>query len=398
MANPEHLAILKRGWREWNRWREENPDIRPDLSDAYLTSAEVPSAHLRCMDLSNTDFRRVYFILRNLHGVNLAGANLDEARFDGADLEEANLTQASLVAANLNGANLSGAFLEKAKLRKADLRGTRFLGAHCEQIDLRGAMLTFSALVSANLKRARLGGANLYGTNLTSADLSNADLKQADLSSTVLVHSNFEKANIAGCRVYGISAWDIRASDSIQRDLIITPEGEPEITVDNLKVAQFIYLLLNNAEIRDVIDTVARKAILILGRFGEHKLVLDAIRKELRKFDYLPVLFDFKPPLTRNVRETVRTLAHLSRFIIADVTDPSSIPLELETIIPELRVPVQPLLLTTHKEFSMFQDLREAYHWVLATHQYTDIDDLLASLGDKVIAPAEQKARELEKR
>jgi hypothetical protein len=34
----------------------------------------------------------------------------------------------------------------------------------------------------------------------------------------------------------------------------------------------------------------------------------------------------------------------------------------------------------------------------LATHQYTDINDLLASLGDKVSAPAEQKAKELEKR
>jgi len=45
-----------------------------------------------------------------------------------------------------------------------------------------------------------------------------------------------------------------------------------------------------------------------------------------------------------------------------------------------------------------FVDLRKKYHWVLATHQYTDIGDLLASLGDKVIAPAEQKAKELEGR
>ena len=35
---------------------------------------------------------------------------------------------------------------------------------------------------------------------------------------------------------------------------------------------------------------------------------------------------------------------------------------------------------------------------LLATHQYTDINDLLSSLGDKVIAPAEQKTKELEKR
>jgi hypothetical protein len=66
--------------------------------------------------------------------------------------------------------------------------------------------------------------------------------------------------------------------------------------------------------------------------------------------------------------------------------------------VPDLDLPVHPLLLSRQQEFSMFVDLRKKYHWVLATHPYTDIKDLLASLGDKVIAPAEQKAKELEKR
>lgn len=35
---------------------------------------------------------------------------------------------------------------------------------------------------------------------------------------------------------------------------------------------------------------------------------------------------------------------------------------------------------------------------VLATHPYSNIAELLTSLGDKVIAPIEQKAKELEKR
>lgn len=110
------------------------------------------------------------------------------------------------------------------------------------------------------------------------------------------------------------------------------------------------------------------------------------------------MLFDFDKPATRNIAETVRTLAHLSRFVIADITDPKSIPLELQTIVPDLAVPVQPLLLRGKAEFSMFPEMRKKYHWVLATHQYSDIEDLLASLGDKVIEPAVQKARELEKR
>jgi hypothetical protein len=54
-------------------------------------------------------------------------------------------------------------------------------------------------------------------------------------------------------------------------DLVITPPNESPIQVDNLEVAQFIYLLLNNEKIRDVIDTIGKKAVLILGRFTPHR-------------------------------------------------------------------------------------------------------------------------------
>ena len=56
-----------------------------------------------------------------------------------------------------------------------------------------------------------------------------------------------------------------------QRNLVITPEHEPEITVDNIEVAQFIYLMLNNEKVREVIDTITSKAVLILGRFTEER-------------------------------------------------------------------------------------------------------------------------------
>ncbi len=31
MANPEHLAILKQGVEQWNKWKKEHPDVLPDL-------------------------------------------------------------------------------------------------------------------------------------------------------------------------------------------------------------------------------------------------------------------------------------------------------------------------------------------------------------------------------
>jgi len=36
MANPEHLEILKQGVEVWNRWREENPQVQPELRDVNL--------------------------------------------------------------------------------------------------------------------------------------------------------------------------------------------------------------------------------------------------------------------------------------------------------------------------------------------------------------------------
>jgi hypothetical protein len=205
------------------------------------------------------------------------------------------------------------------------------------------------------------------------------------------VSTDLTGADLTGCRIYGVSAWGLKLQGATQRDLVITRGDEPEITVDNIEVAQFIYLLHHNEKIRDVIDTVTSKAVLILGRFtDERKAVLDALREELRKRDYLPILFDFAVPSTRDITETVSLLARMARFIIADLTDPSSIPKELEAIVPGLAVPVQPLLEGSARPYAMFKDYWK-YEWVLPVYRYEGLEPLLAALAAKVIAPAEAK-------
>lgn len=101
--------------------------------------------------------------------------------------------------------------------------------------------------------------------------------------------------------------------------------------MDNLEVAQFLDLLLNNNNTKKVLDSIGEKVVLILGRFiEERKGVLDAIRGKLRKLDFVPVMFDFERPTQRDFTETVKTLAGLSRFIIAAITNPMSSLLELQ--------------------------------------------------------------------
>lgn len=179
---------------------------------------------------------------------------------------------------------------------------------------------------------------------------------------------------------------------------MITRSHESVIQVDSLEVAQFIYLLLNNERIRHVIDTITSKVVLILGGSLMNERVLDAIRDELRKRDYIPVLFDFQKPDSKDSTGTVTTLANMARFIIADLTDPSSVPHELATIIPGTVLPVQTILLEGQREYAMFADLKHRYHWVLEPYRYESQNSLLQHLDDGVIRPAETKATELVRR
>ena len=60
-------------------------------------------------------------------------------------------------------------------------------------------------------------------------------------------------------------------------------------------------------------------------------------------------------------------------------------------------MPLQPLLQASAGEYGMFQHFK-SYPWVLELHRYVSLDDLLESLEQKIIAPAEAKARELQQK
>lgn len=143
-----------------------------------------------------------------------------------------------------------------------------------------------------------------------------------------------------------------------------------------------------------MIDTITSKVVLILGRFTpERKIILDALRDELRKRNYLPVLFDFEGPSNRDLTETVSTLAHMARFVIADITDAKSIPQELMLIVPNLpSVPIQPLLLASQQKYGLFDHFKR-YPWVLDLYLYETQEQLLSTLESHVIGPAESKAK-----
>ena len=234
--------------------------------------------------------------------------------------------------------------------------------------------------VQPDLTRIDLSGHNLRGIDfrgvgLFKANLSRADLRDANLRQSIMIKTVLDGADLTGAHVYGASVWDVSLDNATQRDLIITDPYEPTITVDNLEVAQFIHLLLRHSKIREVIDTITSKAVLILGRFTPpRKVVLDALRDEARRHNLLPIVFDFDGPSSRDTTETVRTLAHLARFVIADLTSPASVPHELQAFVPDVQVPVAPIIQEGERPYSMFEDLLK-YRWVLQVSYYKDALD-----------------------
>jgi hypothetical protein len=224
-----------------------------------------------------------------------------------------------------------------------------------------------------------------------------ARLRHADLMYTQLNGANASGADLSGANVYGVSAWNVVVNeDTIQSNLRIENYNEPSLTVDNLQVAQFIHLLVHNDKIRDVINTVTSKVVLILGRFTlERKQILDAIRNALRNHNYVPVLFDFEQAEDRNITETVTLLARMARFVIADITDPRSIPQELQAITPHVRVPIRSIIQRDQEPYSMYRDLL-AFPWIIRPlYRYQNKDHLLAELSKEIIDVAEAKHRNL---
>jgi len=278
----------------------------------------------------------------------------------------------------------------------AKLMKTALPCANLEHANLRYANLQWADLSDARMNQAILSPADLDQADLSRADLSGANLRWANLTNVRFVKTNLSQADLTLCQVFGISVWNPVLTGAIQTNLRITTDDEPEITVDDLEVAQFIYLMLHNERIRQVIDTITSKVVLILGRFTKpRKRVLDALRDELRRRNYLPVVFDFEKPANRDLTETISTLAHMARFVIADLTDAKSIPQELSAIIPTLpSVAIQPLIHGDDAEYAMFEHWQR-YPWVRETYRYESRDTLLAALKEHVIHPAEQRANEI---
>jgi uncharacterized protein YjbI with pentapeptide repeats len=454
MANSDHLGILQSGVSAWNRWRRERPDEPPDLSNVTFTGNEfvirrqptdeelfdedflgAPSYESQNLKLSPiTVSQSADLSHTNLRGAVLSGADLVTVNLSGADLTGANLRSAKLSKAILKGAvgnghktnmmyadlsravfdansDFSGAIMSSAdfdyaclgasNFSRADLQHSSFYRAQGDTTKFEYANMFHAKLSEAELSNCCFRHAFLKWANLSNAKLEKSDLAQADLRYANLVELDLSGSNLSGSSIYGVSAWGMKLSDAtIQRDLVITQDRDEGITVDDVEVAQFVHLMLCNAKIRRVIDTIGKKAVLLLGRFaGARMAVLERLQDELRKRDLVPIVFNFSKPDSKTITETVQLLAGLANFVIVDITNPRSTPLELRATVPNCMIPFVPILEKGEEPFSMFKDLWIQHpDWVLTPLRYSSIDRLIEVMDSKVIRRARVASAKLRRR
>ena len=201
MANPEHVAIVRRRTFAVARWRARFFQTRAhlDLSGAYLSGIRMPGVDLGFDDLTEIDLTR-----SDLRNANFGGSRLREAHLSRCNLNRANFADAqaagvSFIRSNLRGCNLNNADLRGADLSNCDAAFATLVGANLSGADLTEADLTMADLTDANLSGARLNAACLDVANLTRCDLRRASLVRTRLGRTLVENGVVDMTLFADC-------------------------------------------------------------------------------------------------------------------------------------------------------------------------------------------------------
>lgn len=149
----------------------------------------------------------------------------------------------------------------------------------------------------------------------------------------------------------------------------------------------------------DIMSEMKKNRVLILGRFSARRMrVLKAIKDRLKAHPnrYNPELFTFSRPDGANLTESIIGFAAHSRFVVADISEPKSIPAELSAIVPLFpSLPVVPIISRTGRPYALFTDFDQRPNMVKPILRYRDVDELEALLEREIVPLAEKKLAEI---
>jgi uncharacterized protein YjbI with pentapeptide repeats len=302
----------------WDDWKESN-ESSLDIFNGNINAIRYPN----------------WYSSPNRDGLEVKGRNVYD--FSGIHLKDVMIHNAFA-----EGLNIQKSVFEDVYFDDGDFSRANF--CNCQFINTKFNKTIFTD--------ANFNGATFINCNLNRVNLTNAKFQVKEIKETV---------------IYGISAWDIEISeDSIQSKLVIEKtyslyseiiaEGRIPLMVDNIELAQFIYYLSNHKKLRDTINILNNRGVLLLGKFKDGGLErLYKLRDWFSDQNYLPMIFDFDRPSSLDYTETIVTLSGLSKLVVADLSG-DSVPQELHAILTNF---VKPVIVYHDKvAYSMLKDLK----------------------------------------
>lgn len=332
---PTPEEVILKGAAAWNKWQDENKQ----------------SVHFA---------RPSWYECRDERGMQIKGRN--ELDFSGIHLTNASIHLAFAEGLNLRGAEIVGCHFEEGDFSRADFSNTTF------------ANTKFNKTI---LTDANFSGATFVNCNLNRVNLVNADFRLKEIRETV---------------VYGISAWDLKTSpEMIQSRLVIeksyelhsdiVASGKIPMMVDDIEMAQFVYYLSSHKNMRNMINILNSRGVLLLGKFKDGGLErLYQLMDWFKARNYMPMLFDFDRPNSMDYTETVVTMAGLSKFIVADLSG-GSVPQELHATLSSFQKPV--IVYSDQPAYSMFKDIKRKNRFSFEI-VFTGEKDLYEKMGESV--------------
>lgn len=346
MAEDDVSKIVLQGAAVWNAWREQTRSLPLTFSAPH------------------------WYDSPGRNGKQVKGRN----KFDFSGM-------------NLSGVSIYKAFAEGLNLRGAEFNGTLFEEGDFSRADFREACFRNTRLNKTILTGANFDGATFVNCNLNRANLVGASFRVKEITETV---------------VYGISAWDLVTSDETKQSKLIIEktydlytdliqQNKIPVMVDDIELAEFIHYLSNHKKIRETLNILNNKSVLILGRFANGGLdLLYSIGDWFRSKGYLPMIFDFQRPDSLSLTETAVTMAGLSKFIVVDLSGPS-VPAELQAILMQLKKPI----LAFGNPYSLFPDLADhtSVRTIETTNLFQGLEEKLPEMEKLQIERIQQLAQ-----
>lgn len=332
MTQDDPAHIILQGAKIWNAWRERHPYL--DLTFNRPNWYDCPGPG----------------------GLQLKGKNLVD--FSGM---------------NLSGVRIFNAFAEGLHLRDALFDGSHFEEGDFSRADFRGATFRNTKFNKTILTGANFDGATFINCNLNRINLVGASFRVQEITETV---------------VYGLAAWDLETSPEMKQSKLVIEktydlysdfmqQGKVPMLVDDIELAQFVYYLSNHKKMRNAINILNDRGVLLLGGFKNGGLErLYAMREWFKHKGYMAMIFDFVRPDSLDLIETVITMAGLSKFIVVDLSGPS-VPAELDAILRAIERPV----LAFGKPFALLPTLARKTKMLMIEG---DDSNLLDHLEDKL--------------